>query len=65
MSTRSENRLWTGGIFTLALAALGVGAWVLTGGVKYVAPGVLVVLCGAFLIFMAFAGRRKEEGTGK
>lgn len=57
MSRRSEN-IWTGGTLTLGLAALGTGAWVLTGGPRYIAPGVLVMLCGIFLVFMAFAGRR-------
>jgi hypothetical protein len=64
MSERSENFIWTSGILALGLAGLGTGAWVTTVGGRYIAPGALAVLCGIFLVFMAFAGRRHEDGVG-
>lgn len=64
MNEQTENFIWTSGTFTLGLATSGTGVWVLTGGVRFIAPGALAILCGAFLVFMAFAGRRDKEGAG-
>jgi peptidoglycan/LPS O-acetylase OafA/YrhL len=61
VNTRRENALWTWPLLVIGLAALGVGAWVTAAGGKYIAPGVLVILCGIATVFMAAAGRRDEE----
>lgn len=63
MSTQLENRIWTSGTLILGLAALATGVWVTAEGGKYIAPGVLAVLCGAFLVFMAFAGRKHGDSS--
>lgn len=62
MNRRAEYRFWTGGTLILGLVTMGAAAWVMTEGAKYIAPGVLAALCGAFLVFMAFAGRQSGEG---
>ena len=62
MNTRVENRLWTWPLLVIGLVTVGVGAWVTAEGLRYVAPGLLAVLGGGATIFMAFAGRRSNDG---
>lgn len=63
MNTRTENALWTWPLLVIGTATLGVGAWTTTGGLKYIAPGVIAMLAALATIVMAFAGRRKDTSS--
>lgn len=63
MSVQRENTLWTWPLLLIGLALLIIGVGITATGGRYIAPGVLTVLASAATIFMAFAGRRDENGA--
>ncbi|MER6832675.1 hypothetical protein ABT320_01575 [Streptomyces cellulosae] len=60
MSRRFENG-FTAFTLTMGLACLGIGGYLATQPLTYLAPAILVLLSGCFLCFLSVAGRDKRE----
>ncbi|MFF8679522.1 hypothetical protein ACF07F_16585 [Streptomyces sp. NPDC015237] len=58
--SRHDDNAFTAFALTMGLVTLGIGAWIVIQPLRYLAPGLLAMLAGGFLIYLAFAARSRE-----